>query len=129
MITAEFAAKQIKRLWQLKNYPRGQDEALKELTKALQTAGSEDQAKAVIAGYVEHATGDTPCPLPGDIRRAVKAMQEETRPDPLCQKCDDGWVIRSKGGYSAADRCDCWAPRPAQPFDAVPLPGTSGYVQ
>ena len=129
MISAELAAKQIKRMYQMRGYPKSEPEALKELVKALQIAVSEEQAKAVIAGFVEQATSETACPFPGDLRRAVKAMQEETRPDPLCQKCDDGWVIRTRGGYSAAERCTCWAPRPAQPFEGVPLPGSPGYVQ
>jgi len=131
MLTAEFAAKQIKRMAQMKNYPRGEDgeEARKELVKALQTAASEDQAKAVIAGYVEHATGDTPCPFPGEIRKAVKSMQDETRPDPLCHICGgDGWRSITRGGYHGSERCACWAPRPAPTFEGVALPGTPGYV-
>jgi hypothetical protein len=130
MISAEFSGKQIKRLAQMKNYPRGEDEALKELAKALQNSHSEDQAKLIIAGYIEHATEDTRCPLPGDIRAAIKAAQEDSRPDPLCQICyGDGWRTITRGGYSGSERCRCWAPRPAPPFDAVPLPGSPGYVQ
>ena len=129
MITIEISAKQIKRMAQLKNYPR-EPEARKELVYALQTAATEEQAKAVIAGYVEHATSETTCPFPGDIRRAVKALQEEIRPDPLCQICGgDGWRSITRGGYSGSERCICWAPRPAQPFDGVALPGMPGYVQ
>lgn len=128
MITVEFAGKQIKRMAQMKGYPR-EEEALKELVKALQNCASEAQAKSVIAGYVEQATSETPCPWPGDIRRAIKSLQEESRPDPLCQLCEGGWVLCKRAGYSAAERCTCWAPRPAPKIDYVPLPGHTGYVQ
>lgn len=125
MISAEIAAKQIKRLAQIKNYPRGEPEALKELTKALQLAVSEDQAKTLIAGYIEQATSETSCPYPGDIRRAIKALQEENRPDPLCLTCSgSGWRTLTRGGLSGSDRCTCWAPRPAEKIDYVPLTGS-----
>lgn len=127
MISVDSASKQVKRLAQMKGFPREQ-EALKELVKALQMSASEEQSKAVISGFVEQATSETPCPFPGDIRNAVKAMQDEIRPDPLCQKCEDGWVIRSRAGYSAAERCSCWAPRPAPKMEYVPLPGSPGYI-
>lgn len=126
MISAEIAGKQIKRLAQMKNYPR-EEEARKELVKALQISVSEDQAKAVITGIIQLATSETQCPMPGDLRRAVKALSEEHRPDPLCQKCEEGWVIRTRSGYSAAERCTCWAPRAAETFEHVPLPGSPGY--
>jgi hypothetical protein len=128
MINAEFAGKQVKRLAGMRGYSR-EPEALKELVKALQISASEDQAKAVISGFVEEATTETPCPGPGDIRRAVKAMTEENRPDPACHICGgDGWRTITKAGYSGSDRCVCWAPRPARGFEAVPLPGSPGYV-
>ncbi len=128
MITVEIAGKQVKRMAQMKGYPREQ-EALKELVKALQISVSEDQAKALVSSFIEQATSESQCPLPGDIRKSVKAMQEESRPDPLCQKCEDGWVIRTRAGYSGATRCTCWAPRPAAAWDRVPLPGQPNYIE
>jgi len=124
----QLAAKQIKRLAQMKNYPRGEEEALKELAKAMQTAKSEEQAIAVISEVLATATPDTRCPMPHDIRAACKALQLDPQPDPNCQFCRDtpGWRIIIRAGLSGATRCTCWAPRPAPKIDYVPLTGQPG---
>lgn len=125
---AELAAKQIKRLAQMKNYPRGEDEAQKELARALQSAKSLEQATGIITEILALATADTRCPMPGEIRAACKALQLDPQPDPLCTICGgDGWRTIMRGGLSGSERCRCWAPRPAQEWDRVPLAGSPGY--
>ncbi len=128
MITAEIAGKQVKRLAQMRGYPREQ-EALKELVKALQISASEDQARAIISGFIKSATSDTKCPMPAEIEAAISAVRTESRPDPLCQICGgDGWRTITRRGYSGSDRCVCWAPRPEPAIEFVPLPGSPGYI-
>jgi len=129
MISADYAGKQIKRLAQMKYYPRGDKEALQELAEALQSAANEEQAKAVVSEILATATSDSVCPMPAEIQAAANARKGESRPDPLCQICGgDGWRTITRGGYSGSDRCSCWAPRPAPAIEFVPLPGSPGYV-
>lgn len=129
MITAEESVKQVSRLAQMNGYPKGEKEALKELIQALRSAANLKQAEIVVSAFLDTAASDTRCPMPAEIRRACAALQEEHRPDPLCQICNgSGWRTITRGGYSGSERCKCWAPRPAPKMKTVPLPGQPGYV-
>ena len=112
---------QISRLGQMRGYPR-EPPALRELVLALRTASTLEQATGVITALLEQATTETWCPMPGDIQRVCNALRLPFLPDPACGTCDgSGWRIVERGGLSGADRCTCWARRPAPEYGPVRL--------
>lgn len=124
--TWEKLKQQIARLAQMKNFPRGEPIAIRELVIALQWATSLEQAEGVITAILRDALTDTYCPMPAEIRRACKALQLDPQPDPLCQMCEgSGWRIIKRAGLSGANRCTCWAPREPAEWEHVPLHGSA----
>lgn len=119
-IKREFAKHQITRMGQLNGFPKDFPAAVAELVDALLTAPTEEIAKDVVSSFMEGANAETRCPFPSDIRGAVTARLEEFRPDPACPKCQDGWIIVERGGMSGAEKCDCWARRPAPDYRKMP---------
>lgn len=116
----EFAKGQVRRMGQLKGFPKEIPEAASELVDALTTAPTEEIAKDVISSFMDGATSETPCPFPSDIRGAVTARLDEFRYDPECpRKCRDGWIIVERGGLSGAERCTCWSRRPAPDYSKL----------
>lgn len=120
---------QVARLSQMIGFPR-EPEAIRELVLALQAASSIEQATEVISAFIDGAESDSRCPMPKAIREACRALQLAPQPDPLCQVCGgSGYRVVTRAGLSGAERCRCWAPRPAPKVDYVPLPGHPGYVE
>lgn len=116
------ARKQIGRMSQMFKFPSDVD-ALGELIDAIQTAETLVEAKAVVSEIMRDATGDTPCPMPSDLRRLVMARLEPKRPDPDCLECGGcGTVFVKVGDATGAKECSCWARRPEPQYVKTKLP-------
>lgn len=92
MIDKQFASKQIARMASLDRFPKGEKEAINELTLALQCASSEQKAEAFISTWVTH---ERIAPLPVDIRQAMFTADHDdeyhSKPN-RCPLCDGtGW--------------------------------------
>lgn len=123
MITVKEATSQVKRLYQLRGYPKGEEgeAARADLVKELQECESLERGKEIIDALLDAASNDTPCPTRSDLRKAVRANLEERRPDPECPKCNgEGWEHIERDGISAMGaKCDCWQRRPAQKMPPI----------
>lgn len=108
----DFCRQQIARMAQMERFPGTEKiEALSELINAAQNAPSEQYLKDAIDGFIEDAGRETRCPMPADIKHAIKLLQKEREgeyePDPDCVEC-------LGGGFLARGRCNCWARRHPQ---------------
>lgn len=114
-ISRSFAKTQIERVMNRLFSPTKAE--LTDLVDALMTAAEGEQhAKEIIDAFVFDGAAEAG-PTAGDIRRVGHATRRsETRPDPSCPKCSDGWIITERivrgELVSGAAKCDCWTPAP-----------------
>lgn len=119
----EAAKVEISRMAQMSRFPRGEVPAIRELVEAIKTAPTLEIARAIVTEILSEANGDTACPMPAEIRRAVLARLESKRPDPECLTCGgEGFVFVQRGEVSGATNCSCWARRPEPQYVKTKLP-------
>lgn len=108
MLDRDFARAQVLRLSGLVRFPQ-HIEAVTELVSAIQTAPTEDAARAFIGDWL-HTQTDTPTPC--DIYQTFKPVGDvplfEPRLEYKCKACSDtGFVPVERGGVSAVAPCAC----------------------
>ena len=109
----QFCMKLILSMDQMDRFPRN-EHSLSRLVEKLQKADDERMAKDIIDGFVDSASHETRCPMPGDIASEVhKRMTErygDFLPDPECVPCEGTGFVRvlmSDGMPGSGPRCEC----------------------
>lgn len=118
MLDKEFCKLQIARLGQMDRFPDNKPQAMLELVKRLQLADDEKMAERIVSDFIDCASHETRCPMPGDIASEVhKRMTErygDFLPDPECPSCEGTAfkrVLMSDGMPGSGPRCECVARR------------------
>jgi len=113
----QFCMKLILSMDQMDRFPRN-EHSLSRLVEKLQKADDEQMAKEIVDGFVDSASHETRCPMPGDIAAEVhKRMTErygDFLPDPECPSCEGTAfkrVLMSDGMPGSGPRCECVARR------------------